>query len=207
MIDISTFFQTEPFAELVTRHVHLDAIRAASCQVRIASTNWDTGELRVLENKEITHSAVLASAAIPGIFPTVDLDGNPYVDGGILLNTPLKPAIDAGADVIHVIALDPTLSRFAPGSKPSTIDTLERLLCVAASSGLKTDLKLAKAVNKCVEQDSSKRRLRIHVYRPAGGNNGIFGMLDFSKESVAGWIARGVDDARNHDCARSGCVV
>ncbi len=48
---------------------------------------------------------VLASAAVPVIFPPVNIDGKWYCDGGIRLNTPLSPAIRLGADKILSIVV------------------------------------------------------------------------------------------------------
>ena len=47
----------------------------------------------------------MASAAIPWIFPAVDIDGDVYCDGGLRLNTPISPALRLGADRILVIGL------------------------------------------------------------------------------------------------------
>ena len=54
--------------------------------------------------------AILASAAIPGFFPPTEVGAQPFVDGGVVLNTPLLPAIDARADILHVIYMDPDVS-------------------------------------------------------------------------------------------------
>ncbi len=48
---------------------------------------------------------VLASAAIPVVFPPVFIHGDLYCDGGLRLNTPLAPAIHLGADRVLVIGL------------------------------------------------------------------------------------------------------
>ncbi|MCS7214221.1 MAG: patatin-like phospholipase family protein [Candidatus Calescibacterium sp.] len=48
---------------------------------------------------------VLASAAIPILFPPVKIDERWYCDGGIRLNTPLSPAIRLGADKIFTVVL------------------------------------------------------------------------------------------------------
>jgi NTE family protein len=48
---------------------------------------------------------VLASAAIPVLFPAVPIDGNYYSDGGLRQNTPLSPALRLGADRVLVISL------------------------------------------------------------------------------------------------------
>jgi NTE family protein len=51
----------------------------------------------------LTHAQ--ASAAIPFIFPTVPIDGVPYVDGGLRQNTPLSPALRLGSDRLFVVGL------------------------------------------------------------------------------------------------------
>lgn len=48
---------------------------------------------------------VLASAAIPVVFPPVTIQTDLYCDGGLRLNTPLSPAIHLGADRVLVIGL------------------------------------------------------------------------------------------------------
>ena len=50
---------------------------------------------------------VMASAAIPFLFPAVQIDGVCYLDGALHQNTPIKPAIWLGADKVMVISLLP----------------------------------------------------------------------------------------------------
>ena len=49
--------------------------------------------------------AVLASSAIPSIFPPVIIDGDVLVDGGVVNNVPISRAIEAGCDRIYVLAV------------------------------------------------------------------------------------------------------
>jgi NTE family protein len=45
---------------------------------------------------------VLASAAIPGVFPPVTVDGRTFIDGGVSSHVPLLPAKDLGAKTMVV---------------------------------------------------------------------------------------------------------
>ena len=56
----------------------------------------------VLANGPIV-PAVLASTAVPAVFPTVTIDGRALFDGGIANNTPISAAIAAGADRVVVL--------------------------------------------------------------------------------------------------------
>ncbi len=58
-------------------------------------------ELRVSTGSTI--AAVLASAAIPGVFCPVRRDGRDLIDGGVSNNTPVTHAVDLGASVIYVL--------------------------------------------------------------------------------------------------------
>ena len=47
--------------------------------------------------------AIAASAAIPGIFPPVNINGRGLMDGGVVNNTPLSHAVALGADRVWVL--------------------------------------------------------------------------------------------------------
>jgi NTE family protein len=47
--------------------------------------------------------AVLASSAVPGLFPPVEIGGWHYVDGGVVNSIPISRAIELGADEIFVL--------------------------------------------------------------------------------------------------------
>ena len=63
--------------------------------VRQASEEWfDSGDLI---------DALLASASVPVLFPPVEIDGESYLDGGILKDVPLPRAVERGATTIYVL--------------------------------------------------------------------------------------------------------
>jgi NTE family protein len=47
--------------------------------------------------------AILASAAVPGILPPVEIDGEHFIDGGIVNSIPIDRAVHLGADEIYVL--------------------------------------------------------------------------------------------------------
>ena len=50
---------------------------------------------------------VLASAAVPVLFPAQRIGSDWHVDGGMRLNTPIKPAIQLGVERVLIVATDP----------------------------------------------------------------------------------------------------
>lgn len=47
--------------------------------------------------------ALLASSAVPGLFPPVAIDGRHYVDGGLVDSIPVRRAVHAGARTVFVL--------------------------------------------------------------------------------------------------------
>lgn len=47
--------------------------------------------------------AVLASSAVPALFPPVEIDGQHFYDGGLVDSVPLGRAVALGADVVYVM--------------------------------------------------------------------------------------------------------
>jgi NTE family protein len=47
--------------------------------------------------------AVLASAAIPGVFPSIEFEGMELIDGGVADNTPISHAVELGATTVYVL--------------------------------------------------------------------------------------------------------
>jgi NTE family protein len=62
--------------------------------------------------------AILASAAMPAIFPPVEVDGERYIDGGVVDNVPIQRAIDAGATRIVVLLCSPPIVTPQPSKRP-----------------------------------------------------------------------------------------
>ncbi len=88
---------------LIRAHVRFDRLEEAPTPLHVVVTD-------VLDGRDVALSAgaaldvITASAAIPGVFPPVVVDGHTYMDGGVVNNAPLSHAVDLGADTIYVLA-------------------------------------------------------------------------------------------------------
>jgi NTE family protein len=75
------------------------AFQCVATEVDTARERWfDVGELV---------PALLASAALPAVFPPVTLDGQRYVDGGVVDNVPIARAVQLGCSRIFVLHVGP----------------------------------------------------------------------------------------------------
>ncbi|MDW3683188.1 patatin-like phospholipase family protein [Cupriavidus sp. CV2] len=87
---------------LLSRHFGDMAMERAEVPLYVVATDMATGAEVVLSSGSLVQS-VLASAAIPGVFPPVLLGGRQLIDGGVANNTPVSTAIRLGATRVVVL--------------------------------------------------------------------------------------------------------
>ena len=87
---------------LLSRHIEIDRLEDAPVDLRVLAADLLSGE-EVLLSQGPTIEAVLASAAIPGVFPGVPSASRLLVDGGIVNNTPISHAVELGAEQVYVL--------------------------------------------------------------------------------------------------------
>lgn len=153
LFDFSAFVSTQPWDDSIRQTINFGSIRAEeTTKLSVATTNWATGRLRMFENHDMTEQlgplAIRASSAIPGIFPEVWVGAEPYVDGGVLLNTPLIPALEAGADILHVVYLDPDVAAIPMETLSSTVATAYRMQAISWAALVNRDIDRVARINR-----------------------------------------------------------
>ena len=87
---------------LVEKWVEFNTLEQAAIPFHVIATDLLNGaELRLSTGDAV--SAVLGSAALPGVLPPVRREGRVLVDGGVTNNTPLSHAVELGAPRIYVL--------------------------------------------------------------------------------------------------------
>jgi len=138
---------TGPLRKMVTHYLDIHALRNSRMDVVITAVNLLTARLHLFNQNVIDIDHVMASSAVPVLFPWQHIDGEPYWDGGVMANSPLFPALESGADEIIVVLLSPVGSGFSttfPGSLATAMElVLEHFLIgsyqtVLASKGWPT---------------------------------------------------------------------
>ncbi|MET9632288.1 patatin-like phospholipase family protein [Lentzea sp. NPDC006480] len=135
--------------------------------------------------------AVLASTAIPGVFPPVLLGERYLVDGGAVNNAPVSHAVDLGADEVWVL---PTGYACALTSPPRSA------LGVALQA-------LTLLVNHRLTLDVERYRDRVRVVPalcPLKVSPGDFSqsrkLISAAHESTRAWLAAGCPAGQVHTC-------
>ena len=87
---------------LVEQHLTFERLEDAPIPMHVMLAEVLTGR-EVLASRGRALDAIMASAAIPAVFEPVYIDGVPYMDGGVVNNTPISHAVALGADVVWVL--------------------------------------------------------------------------------------------------------
>src|ERR671918_556266 len=74
----------------------------ARIPLAVIGADLETGEERVFTSGAVI-PALLASTALPGVYPPVLIDGRQYIDGGVANNVPVAPALAMGASTVYVL--------------------------------------------------------------------------------------------------------
>ncbi len=179
-------FDTQPFFLFLRQGCHwpnitknLEAGRIDG--VCVSATNMHTGqvELFVQKRPDVQHSErmpthqvklsprhVMASAAIPILFPPVPIEDVYYNDGGLRLNTPLAPAVSLGAGRILMIGthfrrggrMTDTQGRFVAPRYPTLAEILGRVLQSILTDRLQSDSEQVERINRvlrAIEKNTS----------------------------------------------------
>ena len=96
------FADPMPLRRLIASHLTYGRLEDAQVPITVVATDVITGKEVQLSHGPAV-DAVMASAALPGVFPPVSFDGHVLMDGGVVNNTPISAAIDLGADLIYVL--------------------------------------------------------------------------------------------------------
>ena len=77
---------------------------------RAVATDLETGAAVVLGSGDLA-SAMVASMAVPALFPPVELNGKLLVDGGVSNNIPIDVARSLGADIVIVVDISTPMKK------------------------------------------------------------------------------------------------
>jgi len=87
---------------LLRANLEIDRLEDAVTPLHVIATDVLSGrEVRL--SRGPAEDAVMASAAIPGVFGPVSWDGRELVDGGVSNNTPISHAIELGVETVYVL--------------------------------------------------------------------------------------------------------
>jgi NTE family protein len=164
-------FGPNALGEVARRHVRPEALQRGPLALFIAATAVRTGQPRIFSGDELSIDALLASACLPQLFKAVEIDGEPYWDGGYSGNPALWPLI------YETRATDLMLVKINPLVRPDTPDTAaeiaDRVNEITFNAGLVAEMRAIHFVQRLLAEQRVEpgryKSLRLHMVADEAG--------------------------------------
>jgi len=158
------FARTE-LQDLVERYVDFQRVRELSAKIRerrqegaahpallVSAIDVLTGEFRVFRGREMSIDAILASAAEPGLFDAVELDGDYYWDGLFSKNPPVRDFSTSGdipdPDEVWLIQINPSRRSKIPRKQAEITDRRNEL---SGNTSLEQEVQFIEQINEWID--------------------------------------------------------
>ena len=113
---------------IIEEGIDFERLEDATVHFEVVATSIVDGRERWLMSGPAVE-AILASAAIPAIFPPVEIDGDRLIDGGVVDNVPISRAIEAGATRVVVLLCGPPA--YAPMTAKRPVEAMLNALFIS----------------------------------------------------------------------------
>jgi NTE family protein len=173
-----------PLSAILAGAIDFTALARAPIKVFVTATNVRTGRGRVFRNADITPQVLLASACLPFLFQAVEIDGEPFWDGGYSGNPTLTPLMrESAANDMILVAINPVER---PGTPRTARDILNRLNEISFNSVLIKELRMM-ALLRMVIDPGKAEALRWSQPRMHLINSPLMTELGYSSKLNAEW--------------------
>ncbi|HET7836316.1 MAG TPA: patatin-like phospholipase family protein [Variovorax sp.] len=153
-----------PLRGILSDLIDFDRLSASPIKLFVTATNVRTGRGRVFRNAELTPDVLLASACLPTMFHAVEIDGDPYWDGGYAGNPTMTPLIrECQSSDTLLIQINPVERAGVPRSATEINNRLNEL---SFNSPLLKELRMIALLHQVADpghgEGAAWARMRIH---------------------------------------------
>ena len=145
-----------PIRAILEDSIDFAHLNEAPIRLFITATNVHTGRGRIFRNSEITPEVLLASACLPTLFQAIEIDGEPYWDGGFAGNPTISPLVrESDATDVILVQINPRERRDTPRS---ATDILNRLNEISFNAPLIKELRMIALLRQAVDPGTGEGR-------------------------------------------------
>jgi len=145
-----------PLRSILLESIDFDRLVSSPIKLFITATSVRTGRGRIFRNGEITPDVLLASACLPTMFRAVEIDGEPYWDGGYAGNPTITPLVrESDAHDTILVQINPRERAETPRSAG---DILNRLNEISFNSPLMKELRMIALLRQVADPGTGEGR-------------------------------------------------
>jgi len=175
---------TNPLRQILADSVDFGRLTTAPIKLFVTATNVRTGKGHIFRNADLTPEVLLASACLPTMFQAVEIDGEPYWDGGYSGNPSMSPLIrECTASDTILIQINP-IER--PGTPRSAREIHNRLNEIAFNSVLLKELHAGALLQHVTDPGTGEGAIwaKMRLHRIASD---VMLDLGYSSKLIAEW--------------------
>jgi NTE family protein len=175
---------SNPLERILQDSVDFARLARAPIKIFVTATNVHTGRGRVFRNADITPEVLLASACLPTLFQAVEIDGEPYWDGGYSGNPTMAPLIrECSASDTILVQINP-IER--PGTPRTAREIHNRLNEIAFNAVLIKELRAGALLRHAADPGTGEGAVwaKMRVHRIASD---VMLNLGYSSKLIAEW--------------------
>jgi NTE family protein len=117
-----------PLRAILADMVDFERLAQAPIKLFITATNVRTGRGHVFNNSEVTPDVLLASACLPTMFQAIEINGEPYWDGGYSGNPTMTPLIrECKSQDTILVQINPVERSESPRSASEILNRLNEV--------------------------------------------------------------------------------
>jgi NTE family protein len=154
-----------PLRTILAESIDFGRLARAPIRLFITATNVRTGRGRIFRNADITADVLLASACLPTMFQAIEIDGEPYWDGGYAGNPTLTPLVhESDAHDTILVQINPR----ERSDRPRTAnEVLNRLNEISFNSLLMKELRMIELLRQVADPGHGEgaRWAGMHTHR------------------------------------------
>jgi NTE family protein len=175
-----------PLRDAIDALIDFDRVRACTdVEIFISATNVWTGKVAIFKTQELTADHLMASACLPTVFQAVEIDGEPYWDGGYMGNPALFPLFyETMTDDILLVQINPLERRQTPRTAREIQDRLNE---ITFNGNLLRELRAVAFVKQLIEEGklSPDEYKNVHLHRI--DSSGVLDDYEASSKRKAEW--------------------
>lgn len=176
---------TNPLAKILEESIDFGRLAKSGPKLFVTATNVHTGRGRIFRNAEMTPEVLMASACLPTMFQAVEIDGEPYWDGGFTGNPTITPLVrECESEDTILVSINP-IER--PGTPRTAMDIQNRLNEISFNSPLIKELRMAALLRKVADPGTGEGAVwaKMRIHRVAGEE--VMLQLGYSSKLLAEW--------------------
>ena len=155
----------DPLRDLLVETIDFERLRSCTAvKLFVSATNVRTGKIKVFKTQALSADVLMASACLPFLHRTVEVDGEPYWDGGYMGNPAIFPLIyDCVAPDIMIVRVNPIRRDDLPRTAR---EILNRVNEISFNSSLLRELRaigfITQLIDRGLVEDGALKRVLVH---------------------------------------------